>query len=156
MTTRITGSWRPLPPAFGDALIAAILIAFCVVVIAAGLAFRADLLKRRTNVVGTTHLAAIEEQSPEVRQLFENGDEAALGAWMQTHFQNGLRYIPDDVALAQANVMRRLLAIAPPADCAALGHGAITRSAMSELLRKLGKQDRTALRTWFGFRERIL
>ena len=156
VTTRINGSWRPLPPAFGDALIAAILIAFCVVVIAAGLAFRADLLKREQMLLGQHISPAIEEQSPEVRQLFENGDEAALGAWMQTHFQNGLRYIPDDVALAQANVMRRLLAIAPPADCAALGHGAITQSAMSELLRKLGKQDRTALRTWFSFRERVL
>ena len=67
--------------------------------------------------VTTRISSAIQEQSPEVRQLFENGDEAALGGWMQTHFQNGLRYIPDDVALAQANIMRRLLAVASPAGC---------------------------------------
>ena len=156
VTTRLTGSWRPLPLGFGDAFFAAILITFCVVVIAGGLTFRPDLLEREQMLLGKRISSAIEEQSPEVRQLFENGDEAALGAWMQTHFQNGLRYIPDDVALAQANVMHRLLAIAPPGDCAALGHGAITGSAMSELLRKLGKQDRTALRTWFSFRERVL
>ena len=156
VTTRITGSWRPLPRAFGDAVIAAILIAFCVVVIAAGLAFRADQLEREQMLLEQRISSAIKQQSPEARQLFENGDEAALGAWMRTHFQNGLRYIPDEVALAQANVMRRLLAIAPPADCAALAGGAITHTALSELFRKLEKQDHTAMSTWFSFRERVL
>jgi hypothetical protein len=156
VTTRITGSWRPLPTDFGGAFMPAILIASCVVVIAAGLAFRADQLEREQMLLEQRISSAIQEQSPKARQLFENGEEAALGAWLQKHFQNGLRYIPDEVALAQANLMRRLLAIAPPPDCAALCHGAITHPALSALLKKLGKQDRSAMRTWFSFRQRVL
>jgi hypothetical protein len=144
VTTRITGSWRPLPRDFGEAFIAGILIASCVVVIAAGLHFRADQLEREKMLLGQRISSPIQEQSPEARQLLKNGDEAALGAWIQTHLQNGLRYIPDDVALAQANVMRRLLAIAPPADCAAIGDGAITQPTLSELLRSWA--SKTALR----------
>jgi hypothetical protein len=160
VTTRITGSWRPLPRAFGGALIAAIWITFCVAVIAVGLVARPDLLQREQMSAEQRIWSAIEAaegQLPdEVRQFVKNRDKAALGAWMQTHRQNPLRYIPDDVVFAQANVMRRILAIAAPASCAAIADRTITQPAMNELLRDLGKQDPTALTTWFRYKERVL
>ena len=159
VTTRITGSWRPLRRAFGGALIAAIWIMFCLGVISVGLVARPDLLQREQKASEQRIWYAIqasEGQLPaEVRQFVLNRDKAALGAWMQTHRQNPLQYVQNDVVLAQANLMRRILAIAAPATCAAIADGTITQPAMDELLRELGKQDPTALTTWFGYRERV-
>lgn len=89
------------------------------------------------------------------RQFAENHDKAAVGAWIQTHIQNGLRYVPDDVVLAKANIVRRLLAIASPANCAALADGALTGPALNEQLNELFKQDRTTRTTWLNCHERL-
>jgi hypothetical protein len=160
VTTRITGSWRPLPRAFGGALIAAIWITFCVVIIAVGLVGRRDVVQREQMSADQRIWSAIEaaeEQLPdEVRQFVKNRDHAAVGAWMQAHRQNPRQYVPDDVVLAQANVMRQILAIAPPASCAAIADGTMTQPAMNELLRELSKQDSAALTTWFECQDRVL
>jgi hypothetical protein len=156
VTTRITGSWRPLPRGWGDAFFAAIGIMYCIalgaILIAVGF-YLADPVAQG----GQRVWSAIKHQSPEARQFAQSAeyrDVAATGAWLQTHFQKGLRYVPDDVILAQANVMRRLLAIAPPANCAAIAEGATTQASMHDLLRKLGRQDGTTVTTWFSCLER--
>ena len=61
-----------------------------------------------------------------------------------------------DVVLAKANVVRRLLATASPANCAALAEGAITQTTLNELLSKLFEQDPTARTTWLSSHERLL
>jgi hypothetical protein len=155
VTTRITGSWRPLPRAFGGAFIAAVWIAFCVIIIAVGLSLRlTDPWGVRENIMWEQRL--LRQLPAEARQFVDNRDKAALGAWMQTHIQNSLLYIPDDVVLAKANVVRRLLAIASPANCAALAEGAITQPTLNELLSKLFEQDPTARTTWLSCHERLL
>jgi hypothetical protein len=152
VTTRITGSWRPLSPGFGDATIAAVWITFCALVIAAALYLRqTNPLEREFMICGERLMEHVPE---EVRQLTTNRD-AALG-WMQTHIQSGLRYIPDDVARARANVLRRLLAIAPLADCAAAADAAISQPALNRLFNELAKQDPTTLTTWCSCQERVL
>jgi hypothetical protein len=129
-------------------------MAFCVAVIAAAVDQRqANPLEPELLMCGqriTAHLPT------EALQLARNGDQAALSAWMQTRMQIGIRYLPDDAVVAQANVLRRLLAAAPPADCAALADRTITRSALDAILNELGRQDAAALRTWCDVRERTL
>ena len=79
----------------------------------------------------------------EAREL-ANRDHA-LSRWMHSHIQLGLRYVPNDVAQARADVLRRLLAIAPLADCAAAVEGTITQSTLDRLFNELAKQDSAVL-----------
>jgi hypothetical protein len=154
VTTRITGSWQPLVPGFGDASVATLWITFWVAVIAFAVGQRrSNPFERETLMCGSRlmrHLPA------EARQFATNRDEAAALAWMGSHAQRGLRYVPDEVVVAQAGVVGRLLAAAPSADCAALADGAITKPALHRLLNELGKRDRAALRTWCDCVERLL
>jgi hypothetical protein len=92
----------------------------------------------------------------EARRFAEDRDQAAAMAWMRSHMRRGIRYVPDDVVVAQASVVSRLLATAPPADCAALADGAIPQSALDRILNEVGKQDPALLRTWCAARERAL
>jgi hypothetical protein len=153
LTTRITGSWQPLVPGHGDAAIATLWTTFWVAVIAFAVGQRqTNPFERETMICGNRvmrHLPA------EARQFATNRDKALL-AWMRSHVQQGVRYVPDDVVVAQANVVGRLLATAPPADCTALADGAITERALHRLFNELGKQNRAALTTWCDCQERLL
>jgi hypothetical protein len=152
VTTRITGSWRPLPPGFGDATIAAVWLTFCVLVIAVALYLRqTEPLERELMICGEQLSQHIPEEG---YQLTTNRDQA-LG-WMQTHLQTGLRYIPDDVARARANVLRRLLTIAPLTDCGAVADGTISQPVLDQLFNELAKQDPKTLTTWCSCQERTL
>jgi hypothetical protein len=146
VTTRITGSWRPLSRAFGDASIAAVWITFCALVLAVAFYLRrTQPLEREIMVVGQR---LMKELPVEAREFAQNRDATALSAWMQSRFQSGLRYTSDDVALAMANVMRQLLAIASPAECEALAEGAIGGPALHRIFNELGKQNSATLATW--------
>jgi hypothetical protein len=154
VTTQITGSWQPLVPGFGDASIATLWIAFSVAVVAFAVGQRrTNPLERETLICGHRLMSQLPA---EARQFATNSDEAALFAWMQSHVQRGVRYVPDDVVVAQANVVGRLLATASPADCAALADGAITKQALHALFNEVGKQDRAALGTWCACQEKAL
>jgi hypothetical protein len=152
VTTRISGSWRPLPSGFGDATIAAVWLMFCALVISVGLYLRqTEPLEREFMICGEQ----LSQHIPEEGRQFTTNRDQALG-WMQAHIQTGLRYIPDDVTHARANVLRRLLALAPPADCAALAEGTIPQPALDGLFNELAKQDPKILTTWCSCQERIL
>jgi hypothetical protein len=154
VTTRITGSWQPLMPGFGDASIATLWIAFWVAVIAFAVGQRrTNPFERETLICGNR---VMRQLPAEARQFAATGNEAALSAWMRSHVQRGVRYVPDDIVVAQANVVSRLLATASPADCAALVDGAIARQALHALFNEVGKQDRAALTTWCACQERAL
>jgi len=157
VTTRITGSWQPLSRAFGGAFIAAVWIAFCTAIIALG------LYGRLTDPWGVREGRIFEQRllrqlpADVQEELAKNPDQAAIGAWIKTqNIQNGLRYVPDDVVLAMANIVRRLLAIASPANCAALANRTLVGPALDELVNELFKQDRTARTTWFNCYERLI
>jgi hypothetical protein len=153
VTRRITGAWQPLAPAFGDASVAAVWVGFCVIVIAAALHLRRTVpLEREIMICGH---GLMKKLPAEARQLAENRDPA-LSRWMQSRIQGGLRYVPDDVVLAKATVLRRLLEIAPSADCAALAEGTIAQPALNKILNELGRHDRSMLTAWCGAQERSL
>ncbi|HKA20506.1 MAG TPA: hypothetical protein VKN18_19635 [Blastocatellia bacterium] len=153
VTTRITGSWPPLSPGFGDAIIAAIWITFFVLVIAAALYLRrTNPLEREIMICGERLMQQLPAES---RQLATTRGDALYG-WMQTQIHRGLRYVPDDVARARADVLRRLLAIAPLANCAAAAKGAVPPQALDRLFNELAKQDPASLKTWCSCQERAL
>jgi hypothetical protein len=152
VTTRITGSWRPLSPGFGDAAIAAVWITFCLFVIAVALNLRrTNPLERETMLCGES----LWRQLPAEARELANRDHA-LSRWMHSHIQLGLRYVPNDVAQARADVLRRLLAIAPLADCAAAAEGTITQSTLDRLFNELAKQDSAVLGTWCSCQKRVM
>jgi len=153
VTTRITGSWRPLPRAFGDTCFAALGIVFCILVCILGVRgwlYTADPVNREFAKWGQRIISHLPAEARKDRDL------AAQGGWAQTHIRDGLRYVPDDVALAEANVVRQLVEIASPADCAALADGTLTGPAKQGLLRELGKRDLTILTRYFSYQERKL
>jgi hypothetical protein len=144
-----------LPRAFGDAFFATTAIVFCILLSILGVRgwlYTADPVNREFAKWGQRFISHLP--AAEARQSREKRDLAALGAWMQTHVQDGLRYVPDDVAVAEANVVRQLVEIASPADCAAIADGTMTRQARDELLHELGKRDLTILTSYFSCQER--
>jgi hypothetical protein len=146
ITTRIAGSWQPLVPGFGDLSITILWTAFWVAVIAFAVSQRwTNPFERETFICGNRLLRQLP---PEVRELAANRDKQGAKAWMQSHVQRGIRYVPDAVVVAQARVKGRLLATASPADCAALADGTISSDALYSLFNEVGKQDRAALETW--------
>jgi hypothetical protein len=154
VTRRITGSWRPLPHAFGDALITAVWITFCGLVIAVPLELRrTDPLGREFMICGQ-HI--LKQLPNEARTFATNLDEGAQFSWMQSHIQDGLRYIPDDVVLAKADLIRRFLTIASPAECAGLADGSLAQAALERILIGAGRQDPAIFETWCSVQERTL
>jgi hypothetical protein len=154
LTTRITGSWQPLVPAYGDAAIATVWTTFWVAVIAFAVGRRqTNPFERETMICGNR---VIRHLPAEARQFATNRDKAGALTWMGSHAQRGLRYAPDDVVMAQASVVARLLATASPADCTALADGAISERALDRLFNELGKRDDAALGTWCDCVERLL
>jgi hypothetical protein len=152
VTTRITGSWRPLSPGFGDAAIAAVWITFCLFLIAVALNLRrTNPLERETMLCGES----LWRQLPADARELANRDHA-LSRWMHSHIQLGLPYVPDDVAQARADVLRRLLAIAPLADCAAAAEGTLNQSTLDRLFNELAKQDSAVLGTWCSCQKRAI
>jgi hypothetical protein len=153
VVTRITGSWHPLSPGFGDAAIAALWITFCLFVTAVALNLRrTNPLERETMLCGES----LWSQLPAEARELVNHDHAALSRWMHSHIQLGLRYVPNDVALARGDVLRRLLAIAPLADCAAAAEGTMSQSTVDRLFNELAKQDSAVLRTWCSCQGRMM
>lgn len=153
LTTRITGFWRPLSPGFGDAAIAAVWITFCAYVVAAAVNLRrTDPLKREIMICGQ-HL--IKQLPAEARELAQNREQE-LFAWMQARIQSGLRYVPDDVVLAKASVMRQLLTRASPAECGELADGTIKQPAFNEILNEVGRRNPATLKTWCTCQEKPL
>ena len=150
VTARIAGRPLPLSEGFGDLTIAAVWMLFCVLLIASGVYLRiTNPAEREFMICGQS---VMKHVPAEARQLAND----ALSQWLQTHVQRGLRYVPDDVALARANVLRQLFAIASPATCAALADGVISKPALDRLLNELAKRDRTTLTTWCTCQERAL
>jgi hypothetical protein len=146
VTTRIAGSWRPLVHGFGDLAITALWTAFWVAVVAFAVSQRrSNPFERETFICGNRLLRQLPA---EARELAANRDQQGARAWMQSHVQRGIRYVPDGVVVAQATVKGRLLAAASPADCAALADGTIRTEALHALFNEVGKQDRDALGTW--------
>ncbi len=78
MTTRITGSWRPLSREFGAALLTAVWITVCTLFPAAGFYLRwSDPFERESMVLDQR----LTNKLPvEARQLAEKGDVGAAGA----------------------------------------------------------------------------
>jgi hypothetical protein len=154
VTMRITGTWRPLAPAYGDAAIATLWLAFSIAVIAVAVDLRRTRPFERAIVLCGHRL---EPHLPaEALQHARNGDQAAVTAWLQSRTETGLRYLPDDVVLAQAAVLRRFLAIALPAACVELAEGAMGQPALDRIFNEVGKQDPAMLETWCDGRERAL
>jgi hypothetical protein len=75
---------------------------------------------------------------------------------MRSQFTIGLRYAPDEAVTAHAEIMRRLLAAAPAAECAAIVNGTVAEPVLRSLLNQLGRADPAALRAWFTFRKNVL
>lgn len=154
VTTRIAGSWQPLVHGFGDLSITALWTAFWVAVIAFAVSQRwTNPFDRETFICGNRLLRQLPA---EARELAESRDRQRARAWMQSHFQRGVRYVPDAVVVAQATVKGRLLATASSADCAALVNGTIGSEALYALFNEVGKQDRGALGMWCDCMEAAL
>jgi hypothetical protein len=154
VTMRATGFWQPLPLGFGDALIAAVWVTFLAVVVVSGVYFlRTELVARETTLLGRDLIAQLPADA---LQLVQNRDEVALAAWIQSHYQMGIRYVPDDAVTAQAGIVQRLLTAAPPAACAALANGTATHATSRPLLNELGMADQDAFRAFFAFRKKAL
>ena len=85
VTTRITGSWRPLSREFGAALLTAVWITVCTLFPAAGFYLRwSDPFERESMVLDQR----LTNKLPvEARQLAEKGDVGAAGAWLQSAFK---------------------------------------------------------------------
>jgi len=153
VTMRITGTWRLLPPAYGDAAIATIWIAFSVAVVAAAVdGRRTQPLERATVLCGHR----LSPHLPAGLQHATSADQAAVTAWLQSRTQAGLRYLPDDAVLAQATVLRRFMAIALPGACVELAEGAMGPPAVDRIFNELGKQNPEMLESWCDGRERAL
>ncbi len=154
VTTRIAGSWQPLVPGFGDLSIAMLWTAFWIAVIAFAVSQRlTNPFERETFICGNRLLRQLPA---EARELAANRDKQGARAWMQSHLQRGIRYVPDAVVVAQATVKGRLLATASTADCAALADGTISSEALYSIFNELGKRDRAALETWCDCMETAL
>jgi hypothetical protein len=153
LTTRITGSWRPLAPGFGDAVIAAVWITFGLFVVAVAVGMRRSApLEREIMICGNRLL---NQLPAEARELAQNRDTALTG-WMQARIQSGLRYIPDDVALTRADIVAQLLAHAPSAACGAIADGTIEQAALDKILNELGRRKPALLETWCTSQEKPL
>jgi hypothetical protein len=147
--THITGSWTPLPRAFGEAFIATLLTGFFAVAITFAIYLQQTDPLRRERAVWGHHL--LKQLPTEALDLAKGGDKAALSAWMQSHYQSGIQYIANEDVIAQVDIVYRLLTLAHPADCAILASAILTHQDLHGPLYKLVETDRAAFNSSVAF-----